>query len=61
MKIKKGEKKLFFSSLFVSILFLVRIVSQLVNGDIAFFGMLLDILMLIVMLSATMKFVEFKK
>lgn len=61
MKIKKGEKKWFFSSLFVSILCIVSIVSQLVNGDIAFFGMLLDILMLIVMLSITIKFVEFKK
>ena len=61
MKIKKGEKKWFFSSLFVSILCIVSIVSQLVNGDIAFFRMLLDILMLIVMLSTTIKFVEFKK
>ena len=61
MKIKKGEKKMFFSSLFVLIGLVGMIIYQLVNGEFNWGEILLDILMAIVMSSTTMKFVEFKK
>ena len=64
MKIKKGEKIWFFVSLFTLIGFIVMIIYQLVNGEfveLPWYEILLNILMLIVMSSTIMKFIEFKK
>jgi len=64
MKIKKGEKVWFFVSLFTLIGFLVMMIYQLVNGEfveLPWYEILLNILMLIVISSTTMKFIEFKK
>lgn len=61
MKIKKGDKKWFFISLVVLIGFIGLLIYQLVNGDFSWLDIVFDILMVIVMLSTTMKFVKFKK
>lgn len=64
MRIKKGEKVWFFVSLFASIGLFGMMIYQLVNGEffeLPWYEILINILMLIVMLSTTMKFIEFKK
>ena len=64
MKIKKGDKTWFFISLFVTIGFVVMMIYQLINGEFSefpWYEKLLNILMVIVMSSTTIRFLEFKK
>ncbi len=64
MKIKKGDKTWFFISLFVTIGFIVMMIYQLINGEFSefpWYEKLLNVLMVIVMSSTTIKFLEFKK
>lgn len=64
MKIKNGDKVWFLVSLFVTIGLLVMMIYQLIIGEFSelpWYDILLDVLMLIVMSSTTIKFVEFKK
>lgn len=64
MKIKKGDKTWFFISLFVTISFIVMMIYQLINGEFSefpWYEKLLNVLMVIVMSSTTIKFLEFKK
>jgi len=64
MKIKKGEKAWFFVSLITLIGFVGMMIYQLVNGEfveLPWYEILLNILMLIVMSSTTIKFIELKK
>lgn len=63
MKIKKekGAKVWFFISLLVLIGNIGMLIYELTSGEVAWFEILLYILMVIVMASTTIKFVEFKK
>jgi len=66
MRIKKeqGAKVWFFISLFATIGLLGMMIYQLINGEFSelpWYEILLDVFMIIVMSSTTMKFIEFKK
>ena len=64
MKIKKGDKTWFFISLIATIGLFGLMIYQIINGEfskLSWYEILLNVFMLIVMTSTTIKFIEFKK
>lgn len=61
IKKEKGAKVWFVISLLVLIGLVGMLIYKLTSGEVAWFEILLDVLMVIVMSSTTIKFIEFKK